>query len=75
MRTASASCYTAADLDCMDTKLRKHFNAIVEVFYCFTVSIGSLAMYQNTMKTKGRQLHRACKTKWLSSEATMRAME
>ena len=22
------------------TKLRKHFNAIVEVFYCFTVAIG-----------------------------------
>jgi len=23
-----------------DTKLRKHFNAIMEVFYCFTVAIG-----------------------------------
>jgi len=22
------------------TKLRKHFNAIVEMFYCFTVAIG-----------------------------------
>jgi len=22
------------------TKLRKHFNAIIEVFYCFTVAIG-----------------------------------
>jgi len=25
------------------------------------------------MKTKGRQLQRACKTRWLSSEATVRA--
>jgi len=40
MSTSSASYYTAADLDGMGTKLRKHFNAIIEVFYCFTASIG-----------------------------------
>jgi len=30
-------------------------------------------MLQTTMKTKGRQLQRACKTKYLSSEGTVRA--
>jgi len=42
MRTTSAVYYTAADLysSLWDTKLRKHFTAIVEVFYCETVSIG-----------------------------------
>ena len=30
-------------------------------------------MHQTTMKTKGRQLHRACKTRWLSTEAAVRA--
>jgi len=30
-------------------------------------------MHQTAMKTKGRQLQRACKTWWLSSEATARA--
>jgi len=30
-------------------------------------------MHQTTMKTKDRQLQRACKTRWLSSEATVRA--
>jgi len=29
-------------------------------------------MLATTMKTKGRQLQRACKTRWLSSEATVR---
>jgi len=32
-----------------------------------------LAMNHTTMETKGRQLQRACKTKWLSSETTVRA--
>jgi len=32
-----------------------------------------LAMHQTTMKTKGQQLQRACKARWLSSEATLRA--
>ena len=30
-------------------------------------------MHQITMKTKGQQLQRACKARWLSSEATLRA--
>jgi len=30
-------------------------------------------MHQTTMKTKGQYLQRACKTRWLSSEATVRA--
>jgi len=38
------------------TKLRKHFNAVMEVFHCFTIRSASLAMHQTTMKTKGRQL-------------------
>ena len=57
------------------TKLRKHFNAIIEVFHCFTVSPLRSAcpgVHQTTMKTKGRQLQRACKKRWLSSEATLR---
>ena len=55
------------------TKLRKHFNATMK---CFTVSPSRpacLALHQTTMKTKSRQLQRACKTRWLSSEATVRA--
>jgi len=38
------------------TKLRKHFNAVVEVFCCVTIRSTCLAMHQTTMKTKGRQL-------------------
>jgi len=34
-----------------------------------------LVVHQNTLKTKGRQLQRSCKSRWLSSEATMRASE
>jgi len=30
-------------------------------------------MHQTTVKTKGRQLQRAYKTRWLSSEGTVRA--
>jgi len=40
MRTALAYCYTAADLYSMVYETSKHFNATMEVFYCFTVSIG-----------------------------------
>ena len=71
-RCASASYYTAADLYSMVYELRKHFKAIMEVLCCFTVAIGLLAMPQTTMKTKGRQLQRVRKTRWLSSEATVR---
>jgi len=40
MRTASASYHTAATLYSMGHETAKLFNAIVEVFYCFTVSVG-----------------------------------
>jgi len=34
------------------TKLRKHFNAIMEVFYCFTVAIGLPADASNYNEDK-----------------------
>jgi len=42
MRTASLRPLTILPQICTVwcTKLRKHFNAIVEVFYCFIVSVG-----------------------------------
>jgi len=43
---------------------------------CFAVSpmrSACLAMHQTAIKTKGWQFQRACKTKWLLSEATVRA--
>ena len=56
------------------TKLRKNFNAIMEVFYCFTVAIGLPGDASDYCRTKkDRQLQRACKQRWLSSEATVRA--
>jgi len=48
---------------------------ILQLWKCFTVSplrSACLAMIATTMKTKGRQLQRACKTRWLSREATVR---
>jgi len=48
----------------------------MQLWKCLTVSplrSAFLAMHQTTMKTKGQQLQRACKTRWLSSEATVRA--
>jgi len=44
----------------------------MEVFYCFDVAIG-FPWRCIKLKTKRRQLQRACKTRWLSSEATVRA--
>jgi len=49
---------------------------LMQLWKCFTVSplrSACLAMHQTTMKTKGRQLQRSCKTRWLSNEATVRA--
>ena len=42
MRTASLRPVTSLPQICTVwcAKLRKHFNAIMEVFYCFTVAIG-----------------------------------
>jgi len=45
-------------------------STLMQLWKCFTVSrlrSACLAMHQTTMKTKGRQLQRACKTIWLSS--------
>jgi len=58
----------------------------MEVFYCFTVAIGLAADASDDIQDgscsavaavgscSGRQLQRACKTRWLSREATVRAM-
>ena len=72
-RLGSASYYTAADLCSTEDKLRKYFIAIMEVFFCFTMVIGLPADASTTLMTKGRQLQRAFKTRWLSSEAAVRA--
>ena len=51
-------------------------STLMQLWKCFTVSAlrsACLAMHQTTMKTKGWQLQRACKTSLLSSEATVRA--
>ena len=51
-------------------------STFMQLWKCFTVSPLQwcyLAMHQTTMKTKGRQLQRACKARWLLSEATVRA--
>ena len=71
-RLASACYYTAADLYSVACETAKAL-AIMKVFYYFTVAIGLPYMHQTTMKTKGRQLQRACKARRLSSEATARA--
>jgi len=49
---------------------------LMQIWKWFTVSTlrsACLAMHQTTMKIKGRQLQRACRIRWLSSEVTMRA--
>jgi len=38
------------------TKLRKHFNAIMEVFYCFTIAIGLPGDASDYNEDKGLQL-------------------
>jgi len=46
----------------------------LQLWKCFTVSplrSACLAMHQTTTTTKGRQLQRTFKTRWLSSEAAM----
>jgi len=51
-------------------------STLMQLWKCFPVSplrSACLPMHQTTMKTKGRQLQRACKTRWLSSESTVRA--
>ena len=74
---ASAPYCTAADLYSMVYETAKALSCNYGVFYYLTVSIGlpGDASDQTTMKTKDWQLQwqRACKTGWLSSEATVRA--
>jgi len=51
-------------------------STLLQLWNCFTVTLlrsVCLAMHQITTKTKGRQLQRACKVRWLSNEATVRA--
>jgi len=46
----------------------------MEVLYCFTIAIGLPGDASDyTMKTKGRQLQRVCKTRRLLRETTVRA--
>jgi len=69
-RFTSVYYYTAVDL------YRNCESTLMQLWMCFTVwpfRPACLAMHQTTMKTKGRQLQRACKTRWLSSEAIVRA--
>jgi len=52
-------------------------STLMQLWKCFTVSplrSACLPMHQTTMKTKDRQLQCACKTRWLSRVATVRAM-
>jgi len=70
-RLNSACCYTAADL----YSVRKCESTLIQ-WKGFTVSplrSACLAMHFTIMKTKGRQLWHACKTRCLSSEVTMGA--
>ena len=72
-RLASASYYNAADFY---SKVRQHFaKKILQLWKCFTVSplrSACQVMHQATTRTKGRQLQRAFKARWLSSEAAVR---
>jgi len=63
MRTASLRALTILLQICTVwcTKLRKYFNAIVEVFYCFTIAIGLPGYVSNNNEDKSWQLQRACK--------------
>ena len=72
------TCFLSRPLSNLVTTLgvRNCESSLMQLWKCFTVSpfrSACLAMHQTTMKTKGRQLQRACKTRWLSSEATVRA--
>ena len=54
-------------------KQRNHFNAIVEVFYCFTAAIGLPVDASNYNEDKMSAVAARMQTRWLSSEATVRA--
>ena len=59
-RSGRALYYTAAGLysRLWCTKLRKHFNAIMEVLYCFTVAIGLPGDATDYNEDKSGQLQR-----------------
>jgi len=75
MRTASLRPLTILPQICTVwcTKLRKHFNAIIEVFYCFTIAIGlpgdALDCDEDGRSAVAVRMHK----RWLSSKATVRA--
>jgi len=74
MRTASLWPLTILPQICTVLCVRNCKSILMQLWKCFlTLRLAGLAMHQTTMKTKGRQLQRACKTTWLSSEATIRA--
>ena len=71
-RLALASCYTAADLySIVRTKLQKHFNAFMEVF--FDVAIGWPGDASNYNEDKRLAVAARMQNKVVVSEATVRA--
>jgi len=73
MRTASPRPVTALPQVCTVwcTKLRKHLNAIMEVFHCFTVAIGFPGDASNYNKDKRLAVAARMQNRWLSSEAAV----
>jgi len=55
------------------TKLRKHFNANLEVLYCFTDAIGLPGAASGCNEGKRSAVVARMQKRWLSSEATVRA--
>jgi len=52
-------------------KPRKHFNAIIEVFYCFSVVIGLPGDASDYNEGKRSAVGAVMQNRWLSSEATV----
>ena len=76
MRTASLPPLTVADLYSMLYETAKALSCncgSVLLFHRCHRLAWQCIMHQTTTKTKGRQFQRACKTRWLWSEATVRA--
>jgi len=66
MRTASLWPLAILPQICTVLCVRNCKNILMHLWKCFlTLRLAGLAMHQTTMKTKGWQLQRACKTRWL----------
>jgi len=76
MRTASLWPLTVLPQICAVLCVRNCKNILMQLWKCsLTLRSAGLAMHRTTMKTRGWQLQRACKTRWLSSEATVKARQ